>query len=355
MTAMRPLSQEFSALEKILPFTELANLPTPIERMQLTLENSKEIKNLWIKRDDKTSALYGGNKVRKMEFIVGDILKRQIKQVVTFGGTGTNHGLATSLYCRLYDVDCTIFLFDQPRTASVETNLGLMKNLGAELKFCGSLLNTALHYYVRRFISRSSVYFLPAGGSSVLGCIAFVNAGFELREQINRGELFEPDYIYCPVGSSGTLAGLTVGCQLAGLKSQVVGVRVAPSHLGIIPICTQATITALIKKTYAYLKKMDASIPDIQLRQPQLLGTFYGPGYGSSTPAADDAIKYFGRAGVNLETTYTAKAAAAVIRCCVENPDQRVLYWHTFNSSDTSKLLAAVESTGSCASTVSSS
>jgi 1-aminocyclopropane-1-carboxylate deaminase/D-cysteine desulfhydrase-like pyridoxal-dependent ACC family enzyme len=347
MTATRPLFKAFPKLEKALPFTELANLPTPIEHMQLASGNSKEVNNLWIKRDDKTSALYGGNKVRKMEFIVGDILKRQIRRVFTFGGTGTNHGVATSLYCRLYDVDCSIFLFDQPPTTSVDTNLGLMKNLGADLKFCGSLFNTALHYYIQRFIGRSSAYFLPAGGSSVLGCTAFVNAGFELKDQINRGEVCEPDYIYCPVGSSGTLAGLTLGCQLAGLKSQVVGVRVAPSHLGVIPICTQGTITALIKETYAYLKKMDVSIPEIELRQPQLLDTFYGPGYGSSTPEANDAIKCFGRAGVTLETTYTAKAAAAVIRCCEENPDQQVVYWHTFNSSDTSKLLRAVENAGS--------
>ena len=346
MVAIRPLFQEFPGLEKAMPLVELANLPTPVEHTQLVLESAKKINNLWIKRDDKTSSLYGGNKVRKMEFIVGDILNRRIKKVFTFGGTGTNHGLATSLYCRLYGVDCTIFLFDQPLTPGVEANLGLMKNMGATLKFRGSLLNTALHYYAYQFMSRSNAYFLPAGGSNVLGCIAFVNAAFELRDQINRGETDEPDYIYCPVGSSGTLAGLTLGCQLAGLKSQVVGVRVAPSHLGVIPICTQGTITALIKKTYAYLKKMDANIPDIELTEAQLLDSYYGPGYGSSTPEADDAIKYFGSAGVTLETTYTAKAAAAVIRSCEDNSDQKVLYWHTFNSSDTSKLLAAIEDAG---------
>lgn len=339
MTALRPLFQAFPTLAETVPFVELANLPTPIEHKPLIVANSKEVNNLWVKRDDKTDSVYGGNKIRKLEFIFGDILQRQIKEVFTFGGTGTNHGVATSLYCRKYGVDCTIFLFDQPLTPTVELNLGLMKSLGAKLKFKGTLLNTALHYYMHRFISRSSAYFLPAGGSNVQGCIAFVNAAFELRGQINRGEVGEPDTIYCPVGSSGTLAGLTLGCQLAGLKSQVVGVRVAPSHLGVIPICTPGTIKALIKKTYDYLKTMDVSVPEFPLREPQLLDSYYGPGYGSSTPEADSALKYFGSAGVTLETTYTAKAAAAAIRHCVDNADQEILYWHTFNSSDTSTLL----------------
>jgi len=339
MNATRPLFLQYPLLASVVPFVELADLPTPIERRQLKVGNSKISDNFWIKRDDKTSSVYGGNKVRKLEFIIADLQQRGIKNLVTFGGIGTNHGVATTLFCQKYNINCTIFLFDQPATPAAISNLKLMASLGATLVYKGSLLKTVLHYYSSRLVNSHSTYYLHAGGSNVVGCISYVNAAFELKNQIELGEVEEPDYIYCPVGSSGTLAGLSLGCQLAGLKSKVVGVRVAPSHLGPIPVCTSSTIMKLRKNTYSYLKKNGSTIPELKLNNVELLDSFYGSGYGLTTPKADEAIQCFANMGINLDTTYTAKTAAATIEFCRLHPDKKVLYWHTFNSSDISSLI----------------
>jgi len=343
MSEVRPLFSEYPDFNKSIPCIDLADLPTPVEHTSVILADSCAINNLWIKRDDKTSSIYGGNKVRKLEFIIADIQKRGIKKVLTFGGIGTNHGVATSLYCQQYGIECAILLFDQPVTSTVTSNLKLMSSFGAKLEYKGSLFKTVLHYYFRKFINKADTYYLHAGGSNIFGCIGFVNAAFELREQIKLGELDEPDYIYCPVGSSGTLAGLSLGCQLAGLNSKVVGVRVAPSHLGPIPACTIGTTMPLLKNTYDYLRKNVANIPVINLNEVELLDAYYGPGYGDSFPEADAAIKCFESAGIELESTYTAKTAAAALACCQKNPYKRILYWHTYNSADTSESMGVTK------------
>lgn len=339
MNEIRPLFAAYPDLKKSIPYVELADLPTPVEHKPILLADSQSINNLWIKRDDKTSSQYGGNKVRKLEYIIADIQRRGISRVLTFGGIGTNHGVATALYCQQHGIECTVLLFEQPATPAVVSNLKLMASFGAKLHYKGSLLNTGFHYYLHRFLGKASTYCLHAGGSNIFGCLGFVNAAFELANQIDQGDLDEPDDIYCPVGSSGTLAGLSLGCQLAGLKSKVVGVRVAPSHLGPIPVCTAATAMNLARQAYNYLRHNADTLPEIELRDIELLEAFYGPGYGISTPAADAAIKCFDSAGINLEITYSAKAAAAALECCRKNPGKSILYWHTYNSADTAGLM----------------
>ena len=122
-------------------------------------------------------------------------------------------------------------------------------------------------------------YFLFAGGSNLAGTLGYVNAAFELKQQINNGEMPCPEVIVCPVGSSSTLAGLTLGCQLAGLKTKVVGIRVAPSHLGPFPACTPTTVYTLVKETHRYLEQqLSNSIPKPQ--QPILIDDYTVPSKG---------------------------------------------------------------------------
>ena len=104
-----------------------------------------------------------------------------------------------------------------------------MHYYGADLVYCGSLASTIAHYYLSVARLNRDNYFLFAGGSNIAGTLGFVNAAMELKQQIDKGELPEPDIIICPVGSSATLAGLTIGCQLAGMSTMVKGIRVAPA------------------------------------------------------------------------------------------------------------------------------
>jgi D-cysteine desulfhydrase len=336
----KPLFQYYPALEKSLPCLQLANLPTPVEAFAFPDAVSSPAPALWIKRDDKSCELYGGNKVRKLEFVLAEAIQQGKKALVTFGATGTNHGVATALFCQKLGIACKVFLFDQPETEAVRENFKLMQHFGADLQYRGPLYRAALSFYWEKMSNKNDAYYLTAGGSNVAGCIGFVNAAFELKQQIQQGLIPEPDLIYCAVGSNSTAAGLTLGCQLAGLKSRVVGVRVVPARLGFIPVCTTNAIRALMVQTYNSLKHQDPSIPAIDLPEIALDENFYGRGYGHPTRAGRDATELFGLAGIKLEPTYTAKTAAAVLRQCAAQPGQNILYWHTYNSVDMSGYLA---------------
>jgi D-cysteine desulfhydrase len=339
----KPLFQHYPALEKAIPCIELADLPTPVEKLDFPAGNSEGLPGLWIKRDDKSSSLYGGNKVRKLEFALAQARQQGKSSVVTFGAIGTNHGVATALFCQRLEIACRIFLFDQPVTPVVQDNLKLMQCFGAELEFTGSLLRTATRFYREKLLSRNSAYYLTAGGSNVAGCVGFVNAAFELKQQVEQGLLHEPELIYCAVGSGSTAAGLALGCRLAGMGSRVIAVRVAPARVGPVPVITRRTVGSLMARTYRFLKRLDASIPDIELPGINLEENYYGDGYGHPLSAGRDATAFFGRAGITLEPTYTAKTAAAVIGQSAANTAQNILYWHTYNSVDMGEVLAGAD------------
>ncbi|WP_299980759.1 pyridoxal-phosphate dependent enzyme [uncultured Pseudoteredinibacter sp.] len=333
----RPLFEAFPGLGEHIPSLALAKLPTPIEPLP------ELAPNLWIKRDDKTNTLYGGNKVRKLEFILADVIKSKKKKLVSFGAIGTNHGVATAIYALQMGITLKLLLFKQPVTNHVQQNIKLMHRFNAKLHYQGSLFRTALNFYIGKLFKSQSNYYLFAGGSNILGCIAFVNAAFELKQQIDDGTLPEPDYIYCPVGSSSTLAGLSLGCALAGLKSQLVGIRVAPSHIGPIPACTRGTVHKLRQNCFKYLCQMEASFKDIELPEIQLQDDYFGRGYGHATNEGRWAEQMFEQTQIQLEPTYTAKTAAAALNCCANQSDKKVLYWHTFNSADVKELAAKAD------------
>ncbi|MBE9540482.1 MAG: pyridoxal-phosphate dependent enzyme [Proteobacteria bacterium] len=338
-----PLFQKFPALAQSVPWIHLANLPTPVQPFNTPETSATPLSNLWIKRDDKSSDLYGGNKVRKLEFVLAEVIQQGKTKLLTFGAIGTNHGVATALFCQKYGIKCKVLLFDQPVTKTVQDNLKLMQCFEANLEYKGSLFRTVLHFYLARLLGKSDTYTLFAGGSNLAGCIGFVNAAFELKQQIKQKLIPEPDFIYCPVGSNATAAGLSLGCKLAGLKSRVVGVRVAPAYLGIFPVCTSGAIHSLMASTYKYLKQQDSSIPAIKLPKINLEEQYFGAGYGHPLEEGTEATELFAQAGITLEPTYTAKTAAAVLKQCAEQPDKNILYWHTYNSADMSKLLSRVD------------
>lgn len=320
-----PLFAAYPKLEPVFPHISFCSFPTPVKHYP-AIHN-----NLWIKHDDKSGLLYGGNKTRKLEFILAQAMQRNKTHVITFGGTGTNHGLATAIHCKKLGLKCTVLLFDQEDSLIAQKNFQGMKSAGANLIHCGSLASTAFSFYVTQRLLHPSAYFLFAGGSNEEGCLAFINAAFELKQQLTSSNEPYPDVIFCSVGSTGTLAGLTLGCHLADLPIKVIGVRVAESHLGPIPTCTESNVTALMKNT---LKKIRSADSDIAAALPlvNLINGYFGEGYGVATTEGENAETVFSESGILLEQTYTAKAAAAALDYCTQHPDQRVLYWHTFNS-----------------------
>jgi 1-aminocyclopropane-1-carboxylate deaminase/D-cysteine desulfhydrase-like pyridoxal-dependent ACC family enzyme len=324
-----------------LPWMPLGDFPTPVERLK-----NCGCDNLWIKREDLSSRLYSGNKTRKLEIVLADVLARGKKVVVTMGGIGTNHGLATAIYCNHLGLGCRLLLFDQPVTPYVKQNMLLFRRYGAEMVYCKTILRAGLAYYLTEKIRNPKAYFLYAGGSSPLGTAGIVSAMFELKQQIARGEMPSPRYIFCPLGSNGTVAGLSLGALLAGIDTTVIGVGVSVDSLGPLPIANATTVRALMKDTYSILRALAPSIPRMAMPPQRVIGNYLGDGYGYPTAACRDAMGFLKeREGIQLDPTYTAKTFAAVrdFVASSSRKDEPVLYWHTYNSVDLSAEAASVD------------
>jgi 1-aminocyclopropane-1-carboxylate deaminase/D-cysteine desulfhydrase-like pyridoxal-dependent ACC family enzyme len=330
----RALFTLYPELKSVVASTESASLPTPVQPLPFSVR-------AWIKRDDLTHTEYGGNKIRKLEFIVADAKRKGAKRIVTFGAIGTNHGVATAMMCQQFDLECVVYLFDQPSSETVTQNLKRMQAYGATLIYTGSLFITVMAYYTSIYRAKKGSYFLFAGGSNLYGTLSFLNAAIELREQIDRGECPQPETIVCPVGSGATLAGLTYGCHLSGLDTRVLGIRVVPQKLGPFAACTQGTVYQLMEEVHQFLKQ-HVRQPVAKPMQPWLVGDYYGEGYGVGTSKGAQAINTFRAVGIKLEQTYTAKAAAAFIDE-LDRRDSHVLFWNTFNSRDMSAKASAAQ------------
>lgn len=200
---MIPLFKQYPQLGEKLPYISLGEFPTPVQELQ-RLGMELGVGHLYIKRDDLSGRLYGGNKPRKLEFILGDVLRSGVKEVITFGGAGSNHALATAIYARQAGLKSISMLMQPPNARYVRRNLLMSHCCGAELHSCGARLESvwnmplvylATIYQLLRCRLKSGYFpkLIPPGGSSPLGVIGFVNAALELKEQIANGDMLEPD------------------------------------------------------------------------------------------------------------------------------------------------------------------
>ncbi|MBU2546994.1 MAG: pyridoxal-phosphate dependent enzyme [Proteobacteria bacterium] len=323
-----------------LAWTPLVKAPTPVQRLDRV--GSTLGREIWIKRDDLTSDDYGGNKPRKLEFILGDALAKGKNTLYTGGGIGTNHGLATALYGRKLGFDVVLCLFDQPVTEHVRKCLRLYHACGAEIVPAGSLARFVLRYYLIDRVRRAGAYFVYPGGSSPVGVLGYVDAALELARQIEAGEMPLPGAIFVPAGTCGTSAGLLLGLRMAGLDTEVVGVKVA-SNISANP---KATLN-LVRGTQALMRRYDPSVPalDFRLEDVRMDLDHFGPGYGWPTDAGRAGRALMADAeGIDLDLTYTAKAFAALLdRARKAGDDRPLLFWNTFNSIDLTALARDVD------------
>ena len=332
------LFDAFPRLRGRVPWTALVSAPTPVHRLASVSERLG--RDVWIKRDDKTSPLYGGNKSRKLEFVLGEAMARNKKTLVTGGGLGTNHGLATAIFGKEMGFRVVLGLVDQPVTAHVRKNLRLYHAYGAEMLYVGSIPKALMRYYVIDRIRRRGAFFIPAGASSPAGTLGYVDAALELATQVDRHEIPLPRAIFVPVGSAGTMAGLVLGLRLAGLATRLIGVRVAHA-----PFAGPRAVLRLARSTSNFMRRHSPGIPALRLSLADITvdRAYYGPGYGHPTETAREAISLMQDAeGIPLEVTYSGKAFAALLESVrtrsIEGP---VLFWNTFNSVDLSSTASA--------------
>lgn len=318
----------------------LTSLPTRVHRLA-NLEAELGATSLWVKRDDESCPLYGGNKPRKLEFLFADAMAKGKRTVLTTGGIGTHHGLATALCARTLGLRTILLLLRQPVTATVRKSLLLDFAAGAEMHYAPSILRLigrGLRVAGRALWQEELPYIIPTGGTSVLGTLGYVNAAFELREQIANGELPEPDYIFLPVGSGGTYVGLVLGAKLAGLRSHVIGVMVTD-----ILAPGPARLARMANETWRHLRSLgDIPNPHIGCCDFPIVHGYIGTGYGATTDsgrAAYDSMQQL--EGIQLDTTYTAKCLASLMDAAQAPPYRHghILFWNTYNSVDVEKQI----------------
>lgn len=277
-----------------------------------------------MKRDDLTSTLYGGNKVRKFEYLFAQAAQAGAHTLVAVGGIGSNQGLAAALHGRAQGFSVALSLVWQPITESVRRNLRGMIAAGARLHYAattiGAMWNvTRLVRSLRR--NGGEPFALPIGATSAESSLGYVSAAFELAEQVRAGLLPEPGRIYVACGTCGTAAGLIVGCRLAGLKSRISAVRISGRMLTNRPLLLRET-----RRVASYFGI------DIGWRDVVLEGGYAGARYGAPTPEAETAIAW-AAPRVSLETTYTGKAMAACLEACRgADAGETILFWDTYNS-----------------------
>lgn len=304
-----------------IPRVGLGSFPTPVEAAP-GLGQALDVSHLYLKRDDRSARLYGGNKVRKLEFLLGEALAADCQRVVTGGGVGSNHVLATATHAREVGLDPRAVQFPQPATDHLRANLRALAGLDPELVLAGSKLLFPAYLLRERVAARQSetLYYLPAGGSSPVGTLGFVAAGEELARQVQRGACPRPDVVVVPASSGGTLAGLLVGIDRTGLDTRVVGVRVADRY-----VTNRLRIARLASRTAALLPGGRRYTRD----EVTLLSGYRGSGYAEPTAAGERVSKLAADHGIGLDPTYTAKTVAAIAG---EFDDERVLYWHTLSA-----------------------
>ncbi|MGI9237257.1 MAG: 1-aminocyclopropane-1-carboxylate deaminase/D-cysteine desulfhydrase [Woeseiaceae bacterium] len=305
-----------------------AQLPTPISTTQFaTAAGPREVS---IKHDDVSSAHYGGNKIRKLEYVFQRAKDRRATRVATFGAVGSNHALATSIMAEQCGFDCTCFLVPQKRTRNIAKTLNMHRRIGTELVPFGRSvepLPTLRHYLHGRHC-----WLIPMGGSSWLGAVGFVNAGLELAHQIESGCISAPRRIYIANGTMGSCVGLALGLALAELPTELHAVRVVDNRFA-----TPSGFQRLLRKTAMMLHSLDPTIPaDLADRtQIRWRDEFLAGGYAAADDVTRNAVAVGRDAlGLKLETTYTGKAMAALLYdlALPDYAGESFLFWNTYNS-----------------------
>ena len=323
------LVNAYPALAGKLRKVALANLPTPVGRGSVPVPSG--LRDVGIKYDNVTSSYYGGNKLRKLEYLLQRAIDKRAKRVATFGSVASNHALATALYAQRLDLGCTCLLSHQVKSPAVVKVLRLLMHCGAEIVPYGGDRQSRLET-MRRHVQGRRSWVIPLGGSSWLGAVGYVGAGLELAAQIDAGEIDAPTRIYVATGTMGSAGGLALGLALAGVRSEVQAVRVTPEQ-----IMNRTRLDKLMAKTALMLNRLDPGIPaDLHQRtRIQVRHEFYGDGYAKSNPATDAAITVARDSlGLELESTYTGKAMAALLHDAGQSRyrDASLMFWNTYNS-----------------------
>jgi D-cysteine desulfhydrase len=334
---MLPLFERYPLLKDKLPYVSLGEFPTPVEKLE-RLGQDISMPHLYTKRDDLSGELYGGNKVRALEFLLGEALRAGHQQVIALGFPASCQALAQAIYAKQLGIKSMAVLFRQVNSEQGRRHLLMYQSVGAEVYPLG--LIPVFHLMKYTLQHGRFPKFLEA--SSPLGMAGYVNAGFELKDQIELGLLPEPDLMYVALATMGTAVGLDLGFKAAGLKSRVVSV-----HLGN-PRATPQNMVKLFRETNELLHSHDPSFPEFEVSENDfdVRYDFNKPKGRLLSEVDAQAMKRAKElAHLQLDEMFTANAFAALLADADKGllRDKTVLWWNSYNSRDFSAQTASAE------------
>lgn len=308
-----PLVRRFPALAA-LPRASFGTYPTPVQRIRM-----RDGRTFLVKRDDLSGAVVGGNKLRGLEWLLGDV--RDGDHILTVGPRGSTHALATARCARLLGARTTVVRWNQvmnPAARRIDERLRREANvIDARWVPAAYAIASALRLRLRR-----PVRWIPAGGLSPIAMLGHVNAAMELGEQIARGDTDMPSRVVVPVGTGGTAAGLALGFRIAAVATQIVGVRVVPWALG-----RAGRVFRLARSAASFIEVVAGErIPRVGSSDITIVHSFYGGAYGRPLIRREDE-RPLESAGIRLDDTYARKAFLSVFA----QRDHRALLWLTFD------------------------
>ena len=303
-----------------IPRLHFAHLPTPIEALP-TLSAQLKGPGLLVKRDDQTGLAFGGNKTRKLEFLVADARARGADLLITGGAAQSNHCRQTAAAAAKFGLACTLVLAGEPPPRP-SANLILDHLLGADIVWTGNedRDETMARVTAEARAAGRTPYLIPYGGSNEIGALGYV---FALEELLRQD--VQPDWIVVASSSGGTQAGLAVGAKLFGFRGKILGVSIDKPEVEL----SRDIVAALATRTARHLgEAISFAAGDILVND-----SYLGGGYGVMGPPEIEAIRLFARTeALLLDPVYTGRAAAGLldlIRQGFFKPDETVLFWHT--------------------------
>jgi len=301
------------------PRLRFAHLPTPVEplpRLSALLKGP----TLITKRDDQTGLAFGGNKTRKLEYLLYAAQEAGADTLITAGAVQSNHCRQTVAAAARFGMACVLVLFGDPPNPPDGNHL-LHHLLGAEVVFTERerVKQKLEEVYESALSAGKHPYLIPYGGSNPTGALGYVNAMLELAEQG-----VDPDWIVFPTSSGGTQAGMLVGAHISGYRGKILGISVDEPADELM-----ARVADLALQTADFIgKKESFSAGDVLVNDDYL-----GGGYAVMGSVEVEAIRLFAAyEALLVDPVYTGRAAAGLIDLIRQGffkPDETVLFWHT--------------------------
>ena len=304
----------------------LAMLPTPVERIS-RLSGVPDGSKIFIKRDDLTGFGLSGNKIRKLEFLAYEGLKRRCDTLITCGGIQSNHARATAIVAAKLGLKSCLVLFEEEK-AKNDGNIFLSRLVGAQLKY----ITPEEYEWVDDILEQERLklkskgrkgYVIPEGGSNALGIWGYIKAAHEIKSQLDSGKL-KIDRIITAVSSGGTYAGLYIGSKLLKWKVKITGFNIRETSF--------IAVERIWKLVQDHLKRFKSNIP-VSKDELEVIDGYVGKGYGLSTKRELDLLKSVAKdAGIILDPVYSGKAMFGLVDQIKRGnfpKKEKILFLHT--------------------------